>query len=1000
MKKILSTAAKLVSLGLIASALTTASTLPSSASTCDASSSLSGVGTFGEPFLISTPGDLVFLANSHDDAINVSLGKYYELTENLDMTGCTMLPIGSNVVGKEFQGVFLGESKTISNLILDRSSLNEAAGLFAYAEGAEIKDLIMKNANIIGYSSVGAVVGRGIDTSLTNIRVEASRLTSTFQMVGGVAGELKDSGQSQAPTFTAENLVVTNTFIFGDQQAGGVIGNLTGYSASTRFAFTNGTIYLTDSVEGAVAGGLIGQVDLTGAGSLSDSVFSGTINVAATTNQPVAAGLIGKVASGSAFTISNSAALGLIDSRATATLGGLVGSATNLGTITNSYLELQFQDGRPEILEQRVASPFGPGNPTLSASFANATVHTNWVTNSFPLAAQKDTSQIRTASTFVDAGWSVQTSGDIIRNPGAETIWLSNQEIQSGVPVLNWAYQAGLHNTDCSPGRYSVDGFGPCVAAAPGYFVSDFRSTAAIECPVGTFQPNAGASGCIDAEPGHFSSFTGLDDDIPCPTGFYQDETGQTECKTPDAGFYAQGEAQTSQVACPAGTYKPVASSADCSPADPGRHVPGTQATAQIDCEPGTYQELAGQSACVNTGPGYFSNAGSASRQACDAGTYQPNARGADCLPAEIGHFVSESAQAAQIPCTYGEFQSLTGQTSCELAPAGRYVPTQGATQAILCPPGSYQPQTGERDCILAPVGSFVSEAGAIAATACPTGTTSERGATSCSGGNGGGAAGGGALPIATAPTPLTSNPLSGGQQLLIQGPLGPIAASPSLGASGRTMLLELGSSNISLGGNSGLVFSNDGSASLTGNSPLEIAATGFSPGSQVVLYLIPVGQFTTVGFVRLSTPELADAVVAADGSFSLNPQINAAPGDYILQLSGTTDSLQPITLAFALEIKADKAPGFWTKKFGLDQGKMYAKNPIGQGKVQFFVNGKEIAWVRAADDTDRKLRKVTEGPMAGVSYLVRTVDFVKGKNALEIYLDGERVWRAAYTLR
>ena len=84
----------------------------------------------------------------------------------------------------------------------------------------------------------------------------------------------------------------------------------------------------------------------------------------------------------------------------------------------------------------------------------------------------------------------------------------------------------------------------------------------------------------------------------------------------------------------------------------------------------------------------------------------------------------------------------------------------------------------------------------------------------------------------------------------------------------------------------------------------------------------------------------------------------------------------------------------------GNTKAKLYVKSVVGKGKVLFLVNGKEIAWVRAANDSDRKLRKVTEGPMAGVSYLVRTVDFVKGKNAFEIYVDGERVKRVAYTLK
>ena len=80
------------------------------------------------------------------------------------------------------------------------------------------------------------------------------------------------------------------------------------------------------------------------------------------------------------------------------------------------------------------------------------------------------------------------------------------------------------------------------------------------------------------------------------------------------------------------------------------------------------------------------------------------------------------------------------------------------------------------------------------------------------------------------------------------------------------------------------------------------------------------------------------------------------------------------------------------------NEAKMYAKNPIGEGKVQFYLNGREIAWIRAVDESDPKLRLVTEGPMAGIGYLVRTVTLMPGKNALEIYVEGERLRRTAYS--
>lgn len=85
--------------------------------------------------------------------------------------------------------------------------------------------------------------------------------------------------------------------------------------------------------------------------------------------------------------------------------------------------------------------------------------------------------------------------------------------------------------------------------------------------------------------------------------------------------------------------------------------------------------------------------------------------------------------------------------------------------------------------------------------------------------------------------------------------------------------------------------------------------------------------------------------------------------------------------------------PKFWTKRLSDGTAKIYASNIVGVGKVQFFVNGKEVAWVRAVDGTDPKLRHAN-----GVSYLVRTVELKDtGKTRLEVKVDGKRVRFTTY---
>ena len=85
-----------------------------------------------------------------------------------------------------------------------------------------------------------------------------------------------------------------------------------------------------------------------------------------------------------------------------------------------------------------------------------------------------------------------------------------------------------------------------------------------------------------------------------------------------------------------------------------------------------------------------------------------------------------------------------------------------------------------------------------------------------------------------------------------------------------------------------------------------------------------------------------------------------------------------------------------WTKNLNDGTVKMYAKNIVGAGKVQFMLNGQEVAWVQAADTADPKL--LLAGA-EGSAYLVRTVDLVEGqKNVLEIWVDGVRTARSAYS--
>ena len=134
--------------------------------------------------------------------------------------------------------------------------------------------------------------------------------------------------------------------------------------------------------------------------------------------------------------------------------------------------------------------------------------------------------------------------------------------------------------------------------------------------------------------------------------------------------------------------------------------------------------------------------------------------------------------------------------------------------------------------------------------------------------------------------------------------------------------------------------------------------------------------------------------------SFTIVIPAGLKPGlkDLVITSSAGTLTVQDaVTVSAAAEDASESASTVsakgWTKKLTDSSVKIYAKDLVGAGKVQFLFNGKEIAWVNATTESDRKLRTAN-----GAHYMVRTVELVKGqKNILEVHVDGIRIKRAAY---
>lgn len=132
-------------------------------------------------------------------------------------------------------------------------------------------------------------------------------------------------------------------------------------------------------------------------------------------------------------------------------------------------------------------------------------------------------------------------------------------------------------------------------------------------------------------------------------------------------------------------------------------------------------------------------------------------------------------------------------------------------------------------------------------------------------------------------------------------------------------------------------------------------------------------------------------------GAIQLPEKLSA--GWHTLQTVGNNLEGVEVAASFSIQVKSQVPPRFGTKAVN-GAVKIYALNIIGAGKVQFFQNGVEVAWIRPVDATDPKLRFIKRGWRAGTDYMVRTREAISGRNVFEIYLDGERVLRRIFTLR
>ncbi|MBQ9864615.1 MAG: hypothetical protein IJM33_04670 [Bacteroidales bacterium] len=229
---------------------------------------LKGIGTTSNPYKIYSANDLKSMQHLvNTGRIPVGNGQpfasaYYELMNNIDLTGQELLPIGT--ASCNFTGHFNGGGHTLSNLQV-------AGGLFGFiGQGSTITDLVVENAIIdMSGTPVGGVICAHADHSTINHcrvmgTVEFDNLPNSAAYMGGIVGEasaLSKESSHIRNCHCAASITLTGSSVA--HRLGGIAGHLHNslVTNSHTQVFGSSASNASMTIGSAYAGGIAGRCD-------------------------------------------------------------------------------------------------------------------------------------------------------------------------------------------------------------------------------------------------------------------------------------------------------------------------------------------------------------------------------------------------------------------------------------------------------------------------------------------------------------------------------------------------------------------------------------------------------------------------------------------------------------------------------------------------------------------------------------------------------------------
>lgn len=179
-----------------------------------------GDGTEAEPYQISSADELAYLSEQVNGGQNYE-GKYFLLTEDIDLTGRKWKPIGKVSIYESFKGSFNGGGHSISNMNVDDI---DNGGLFGTVKKASvIQNIRLLSPTVNARQFGGALIGWCENVELIkncyaeNIICSVDAKDTMMNAAGGLVG-------MAAKLVKMENCHVKNAKVTGLKDVGGLLG--------------------------------------------------------------------------------------------------------------------------------------------------------------------------------------------------------------------------------------------------------------------------------------------------------------------------------------------------------------------------------------------------------------------------------------------------------------------------------------------------------------------------------------------------------------------------------------------------------------------------------------------------------------------------------------------------------------------------------------------------------------------------------------------------------